>query len=98
MIEAKTYVEIYRIILPAHERTGNLPVDTKRVPFEMRLRGKLTKAAELGDMVEVETATKRIEKGILVAVAPFYTHDFGHYVSTMTDIRDIILRETEDLL
>jgi hypothetical protein len=98
MIEAKTYVEIYRIILPAQERSSNLPVDTNRVPFEMRLRGKLLQAAELGDRVEIETATHRIESGILVAVNPFYQHHFGHYVLAMTQIRDIILNETEDLL
>ncbi len=98
MIDQNVYVEIYRIILPVEERSKNLPVETKRVPFEMRLRGKLLKPASLGDFVEIETATKRIEKGILVAVHPFYDHSFGHYVSILTEVRDLILQETEDLL
>lgn len=98
MIDQNTYVEIYRILLPVEERSKNLPVETKRIPFEMRLRGKLLKAASIGDFVEIETATKRIEKGILVAVNPFYSHNFGHYVPILTQIRDTILQETEDLL
>ena len=98
MIDPKTYVEIYRIILPVEERSSNLPSDTKLVPFEMRLRGRLLAQAELGDMVEIETASKRIEKGILVAVNPFFNHNYGHYVSMLTEVRDVILSETEDLL
>lgn len=98
MIDQNTYVEIYRILLPVEERSKNLPVETKRVPFEMRLRGRLLKPAELGDIVEIETQTKRIERGILVVENPFYTHHFGHYVKILTQVRDIILQETEDLL
>jgi hypothetical protein len=43
MIDPMTYVEIYRMILPPEERSSNLPIETKRVPFEMRLRGQLLK-------------------------------------------------------
>jgi hypothetical protein len=98
MIDPMTYVEIYRIILPSEERSPNLPIETKRVPYEMRLRGKLLKAASIGDWVEIETATRRIERGILVSVHPFFSHHLGHYVPIMTSIRDVIIKETEDLL
>lgn len=97
MIDPMTYVEIYRIILPVEDRAKNLPVETKRVPFEMRLRGKLLKPAQIGDFVEIETATKRIERGILVSMNPFFDHDFGHFVSILSQVRDLILKETEDL-
>lgn len=92
-----TYVEIYRIILPLEERSSNLPKDTKLVPFEMRLRGKLLYAANLGDMVEIETATKRIERGILVNINPFFSHSYGRFVPILSQVRDIIIKETEDL-
>ena len=97
MIDPMTYVEIYRMILPPEERSSNLPIETKRVPFEMRLRGQLLKEASIGDMVEIVTASKRIERGILVSVNPFFGHNFGHYVPMMTTIRNIIIKETEDL-
>ena len=97
MIDPMTYVEIYRIILPLEARSVNLPKDTKLVPFEMRLRGKLLSAAKLGDMVEIETATKRIERGILVKVNPFFNHSYGQYLPILSKVRDIILAETEDL-
>ncbi len=97
MIQPLTYVEIYRVILPAHERSQNLPKDTMRVPFEMRIRGRLLKEAKIGDVVEIETATKRIETGILMSQEPYYAHSFGHYVPILSDIRKIILDETEDL-
>lgn len=98
MNESMTYVEIYRIILPVEDRASNLPVETKRVPFEMRLRGKLLKPANIGDFVEIETPTKRIERGILISIDPFFDHSFGHYVPILTKVRDLILKETEDLL
>ncbi|MDY0294838.1 MAG: 2-amino-4-oxopentanoate thiolase subunit OrtA [Acholeplasmataceae bacterium] len=97
MIQPKTYVEIYRVILPTHERSKNLPVDTSRVPFEMRIRGRLLKAGNIGDVVTIETPTKRIETGILVSEEPYFAHSFGHYVPMLTQVRNIILEETEDL-
>lgn len=97
MIQPMTFVEIYRVILPAHERSQNLPVDTSRVPFEMRIRGQLLSAGNIGDVVEIKTATHRIEKGILVSVEPYFAHSFGHFVPILMQIRNIILDETEDL-
>lgn len=97
MIEALTYVEIYRMILAPEERAPHLPLDTRQVPFEMRLRGYLVNPANIGDMVEIETNTKRIERGILVQVNPFFSHNFGHYVPILSEIRKTILKETEDL-
>jgi hypothetical protein len=97
MIEAMTYVEIYRMILTPEERAPHLPMDTRQVPFEMRQRGYLIKSANIGDMVEIKTMTQRIERGILVQVNPFFSHNFGHYVPILSEIRQTILKETEDL-
>jgi hypothetical protein len=97
MIEAMTYVEIYRMILTPEERAPQLPMDTRQVPFEMRQRGYLISSANIGDMVEIKTMTQRIERGILVQVNPFFSHNFGHYVPILSEIRQTILKETEDL-
>ncbi len=97
MIEAMTYVEIYRMILTPEERAPHLPIETRRVPFEMRIRGYLMKPANLGDMVEIMTPSKRVERGILVQINPYFSHNFGHFVPIISEIRNIILKETEDL-
>jgi 2-amino-4-ketopentanoate thiolase alpha subunit len=98
MIEKNTFVQIYKSILSRSERSSNLPADTKQVPLEMRIKGKLLFSAQIGDTVDIITSTKRIESGILIAVEPSYTHDFGHFVQEIEDMKDIILSETEDLL
>ena len=97
MIKKNQIVLIYKVILPSSERATNLPLDTKEVPFEMRVKGKLMKAASIGDKVEVITASKRIESGILIDENPFYSHSFGHYVNALEEIKDVILSETEEL-
>lgn len=98
MIEKNTFVQIYKSVLSRSERATNLPVDTKQVSLELRVKGKLVNPAEIGDTVEILTATKRIEKGIMIAVEPSYHHDFGHFVQEIEDMKDIILSETEDLI
>lgn len=98
MIEKNTFVQIYKSVLSRSERATNLPADTKQVPLELRIKGKLLKSAQLGDTVEIITSTKRLESGILIAIEPAYTHDFGHFVQEVEDMKDIILSETEDLI
>jgi 2-amino-4-ketopentanoate thiolase alpha subunit len=97
MIEKNTFVQIYKVVLSSSERSSNLPDDTKRLPFEMRVKGKLMSKASIGDVVEIKTATNRVEQGILLSVEPFFTHTFGHHVQALKDIRDIILSEMEDV-
>jgi len=84
------------VLLNPHERPEHIPQDTKRVPFEMRIKGRLLNDAEVGDQVEIETETKRIETGILIKVHPYYQHDFGFYVEKVRIMKDIILFEMED--
>ncbi|PKK97562.1 MAG: 2-amino-4-ketopentanoate thiolase [Tenericutes bacterium HGW-Tenericutes-3] len=97
MIKKNQTVQIYKILLPSNERAENLPLDTKEVPFEMRVKGKLIKAANIGDKVDVITASGRKETGILIEDKPFYTHSFGHYVEAIEEIKDVILNESEGL-
>lgn len=97
MIEKNTFVQIYKVVLSSGERSSNLPEDTKRIPFEMRVKGKLISKASVGDVVEIKTATNRVEQGILISVEPFFSHNFGHHVKTLKDVRDIILAEMEDV-
>ncbi len=36
--------------------------------------------AEIGDEVEIETVSGRVESGTLIELNPYYTHDFGTFV------------------
>ena len=47
MAKQGDWVRIHRVILPAEERTANLPEDTKKVPFEMWVKGHLLEDGEL---------------------------------------------------
>lgn len=72
------WVEIWKIVLPAGERASQVPQDTAVVPLEMRLRGfLLTKEAELGQDVVIQTRIGREIEGRLVDLSPRYDHDFG---------------------
>jgi hypothetical protein len=97
MIKKNSFVQIYQVVLQNLERASHLPADTKEVPFEVRMKGRLLVDAELGQRVTIETPTKRIESGILIALEPAYDHSFGHHVETLRQVRNIILKETEDL-
>ena len=80
------------MVLPAEGRNPNLPEDTAKVPLEMWTKGFLQADAEIGDEVEVKTATGRIEKGTLIEVNPHYTHSYGEFVPELVQI-DTQLRE-----
>lgn len=97
MVKKHTLVQIYKNILSRENRASNLPADTKDVPFEMRVKGRLIHDAEIGDAAEIVTASGRKEKGILIASEPYFSHSFGHHVKVLDDVIEIILKETEDL-
>jgi 2-amino-4-ketopentanoate thiolase alpha subunit len=98
MIFKGTIVQIKKTILEPEERAQNIPNDTKKVPFLMWIKGKLVNDTLPGEVVTIETQTNRIETGTLVSIEPYYTHNFGEYVSILQEIKDIITSETEDLL
>lgn len=86
MIKKNTWVRIKKIILEAHERTGNIPEDTKKVPLEMWTKGYLLNDANTGDIVKIKTLTGRIEEGKLIEVNPSYMHTYGKFVPEVLDI------------
>lgn len=72
-----TWVEIHAVILPADARAPQVPEDTARVPLEMRAKGFLAEAAEIGAEAEVRTTTGRGLRGTVTAANPAYDHGFG---------------------
>lgn len=95
MAKKGDWVRIHAVVLKASERTAKLPDDTKKVDLEMWTKGFLQEdTAEIGDLVTVETACGRLEKGELLEVNPYYTHSYGKFVPELVQIdkqlRDIM--------
>lgn len=91
MAKQGDWVRIYRVILPAEERTANLPEDTKKVPFEMWVKGHLLEDGELGDQVRIRTVSGREEHGTLIEVNPQFDVNFGAFVPEILEM-DVRLR------
>ena len=88
MIKKGDWVLIHRNVLEPSERAPQVPDDTKKVPLEMWVKGYLQEDANIGDEVTILTRTKRIEKGTLLEVNPYYKHDFGKFVPQLNQISD----------
>lgn len=72
------WVQVHNIVLTPTQRTGRIPEDTHKVPFESWVKGFLVDdRADLGDIVEVTTTCGRTLRGELVAVNPGYDYGFG---------------------
>lgn len=81
------FVQIQIRILEPEERAPNLPEDTRRVPFEMRVKGFLIdEEANLGSTVKIRTFSGREVSGTLVAINPIYEHNFGEPVPELLTI------------
>ena len=91
MAKQGDWVRIHRVILPAVERTANLPEDTKKVPFEMWVKGHLLEDGELGDDVRIKTVSGREEHGTLIEVNPQFDVNFGAFVPEVLEM-DVRLR------
>jgi hypothetical protein len=74
---AGTRVELRRELLPAGERAPGVPADTAATPYEMRIRGRLVAAAEIGESAAVLTASGRVVEGVLERESPGDDHGFG---------------------
>lgn len=91
------WVEIEEILLQPEERTENIPVETKKVPLMMRMKGFLTKEAKIGERVEIRTLTGRIVSGELRNASPTYEHGFGKiFIPEMLQIGISIRQILED--
>ena len=84
-------MRIHRVILSAQERTANLPEDTKRVPFELWVKGHLLCDGEIGDEVTIRTVSGRKEHGTLMEVDPQFDVNFGRFVPEILEM-DVRLR------
>ena len=91
MAKQGDWVRIHRVILSAEERTANLPEDTKKVPFEMWVKGHLLEDGELGDDVRIKTVSGREEHGTLIEVNPQFDVNFGNFVPEVLEM-DVRLR------
>ena len=91
MAKQGDWVRIHRVILPAEERTANLPEDTKKVPFEMWVKGHLLEDGELGDQVRIRTVSGREEHGTLIEVHPHFDMNLGASVPEILEM-DVRLR------
>lgn len=80
------WVQVHEIILKPDERAPHLPEDTKKVPFEMWVKGFLNYDCNLGDTAEITTVTGRVLKGELCEVNPGYSHGFGSCVPQILNI------------
>jgi hypothetical protein len=88
LVAKGTWVEVYRIVLPAGERAPQVPADTAHVPLEMRVKGFLAEPAAVGAQAEIMTAAGRRLQGRLVEINPAYTHGFGAPVPELATIGD----------
>ena len=93
MAKIGDWVRIHATVLKADERTAKLPEDTQKCDLEMWTKGFLQdETAEIGDVVTVETAVGRLEKGELIEVNPYWSHSYGTFVPELVQI-DKQLRE-----
>ena len=85
------WVRVTAVILPAVERTGNLPVETRATDIRMWTKGfLLEETAQIGDEVTVETYIGRHQSGTLQAIEPYYDHDYGRCIPELLPIgRDL---------
>lgn len=91
--EPGDWVEIERVLLEPADRAPGLPKNTSATPLRMWVKGFALAGASIGDEVEVETMTGRVELGQLVAISPGYTHTFGEPPRELATVgRDLRVR------
>ena len=89
MAKKNDWVRIHRNVLEPEERTGKLHEDTKQVPLEMWVKGRLqNETAEIGDEVTIVTSVGRTEHGRLIEVNPCYELNYGAFVPEILEMED----------
>lgn len=86
MIEKGTWVRIHKIILNSSERAASIPEDTRKVPYEMWVKGYLRQDSEIGETVSIQTLTGRMIEGELVEANPSFNHSYGRLVPELLKI------------
>jgi hypothetical protein len=85
-VPAGTWVEIERTLLTPEQRAPQVPEDTKKTPYVVRISGFLTEPAELGQTARIRSLIGRIHSGQLREVGPRYAHSFGNAVPELLNI------------
>lgn len=85
-ISKGTWVEVERVLLKPEERAPNLPKETAKVPYVLRVSGFLMEDAELGQQVKIRTIIGNVHTGKLRIENPGYGHSFGHTVPELLQI------------
>jgi len=97
---AGTWVQIHKVVLKVGERSPNVPEETAKVPFEMRVKGFLLHDAVIGDRVKIRTVIGREIEGTLLEANPIYRHTFGAPVPELLhvgeELREMLKGETHD--
>lgn len=81
----RRWVEIGFVVLEPGERTANLPEDTRRVPYYVRVKGFADGEPQVGQTVTVETLLGRRVEGQVLRIDPVYGHDFGQPVRELIE-------------
>ncbi|AEF84390.1 conserved hypothetical protein [Treponema primitia ZAS-2] len=88
MVNKGTWVLIHKVVLEPRERASQIPADTKKVPLEMWIKGRLQKDTMIRKEAEILTRTGRKETGTLLEENPTYWHDFGEFMPELLAISD----------
>ena len=92
-IKQGAFVEIKKTLLEPSERAQHLPDDTKKVPFEAKVKGFLLHDASIGEKVKITTLIGRIVEGTLVSENPPLKHGFGRPVKELLEISREVRKE-----
>jgi len=77
---------VEQIVLSPEARAPNLPEDTARCPYVLRVSGFLAEDAEFGGEAAVRSIVGREHRGVIRAVNPGYDHSFGPTVPELLTI------------
>jgi len=80
------WVAVHRVVLPASDRSPDVPPDTRSVPLEMWVRGFALESKAIGQQCRIRTVTGRVVEGELWEINPGYSHSFGCAVPELQGI------------
>ncbi len=84
------WARLHIVALEPSERAPQVPEDTKKVPLEMWVKGRLEEDAEVGSQASVITRTGRRVTGTLEELNPCYTHSFGEWVPELLEVGETV--------
>jgi hypothetical protein len=84
-----TWTEIEWTVLEPDERGAGVPAETRATPYLARCRGMAT-GPEVGQEVEIRTATGRQLRGRVRELLPGYHHTFGSPLPEWIAMRNAI--------